>query len=143
LVANAISREKEVGSLSLRRNVMRVFYLGIHSSNSKAYRVFNKTHGIIEKSYDVKYDEANGSQDESENLNNVSGVHLRNAINIMAIDKIKSREDDDNMVVISSSSTLNEENQQSQQKMKFKMLMIMILQVTRFLLKLQQVTLTL
>jgi hypothetical protein len=66
------------------------FLLG-YSSNSKAYRVFNKTHGIIEKSYDVKYDEANRSQDESENLNNVSGVHLRNAINIMAIDESQEK----------------------------------------------------
>jgi hypothetical protein len=28
------------------------FLLG-YSSNSKAYRVFNKTHGIIEEAYDV------------------------------------------------------------------------------------------
>ncbi len=29
------------------------FLLG-YSSNSKAYRVFNKTHGIIEEAYDVE-----------------------------------------------------------------------------------------
>jgi hypothetical protein len=39
------------------------FLLG-YSSNSKAYRVFNKTHGIIEEAYDVEFDETNGSQDE-------------------------------------------------------------------------------
>jgi hypothetical protein len=39
------------------------FLLG-YSSNSKAYMVFNKTHGIIEESYDVEFDETNGSQDE-------------------------------------------------------------------------------
>jgi hypothetical protein len=40
--------------------VIRVFLLGF-SSNSKAYRVFNKTHVIIEESYDVEFDETNGS----------------------------------------------------------------------------------
>jgi hypothetical protein len=34
------------------------FLLG-YSSNSKAYRVFNKTHGIIEEAYDVEFDETN------------------------------------------------------------------------------------
>jgi hypothetical protein len=36
------------------------FLLG-YSSNSKAYRVFNKTYGIIEEAYDVEFDETNGS----------------------------------------------------------------------------------
>jgi transposase InsO family protein len=36
------------------------FLLG-YSSNSKAYKVFNKTHGIIEEAYDVEFDETNGS----------------------------------------------------------------------------------
>jgi hypothetical protein len=45
-----------------------------YSSNSKAYRVLNKTHGIIEKAYDVEFDETNGSQDENENLDDVGGV---------------------------------------------------------------------
>ncbi|WVZ83671.1 hypothetical protein U9M48_030797 [Paspalum notatum var. saurae] len=44
------------------------FLLG-YSSNSKAYR----THGIVEKVYDVEFDEANGSQEESDNLNGVRG----------------------------------------------------------------------
>jgi transposase InsO family protein len=43
------------------------FLLG-YSSNSKAYRVFNKTHGIIEEAYDVEFNETNGSQDENGNL---------------------------------------------------------------------------
>jgi hypothetical protein len=55
------------------------FLLG-YSSNSKAYRVFNKTHGIIEESYDVEFDETNGSQDESDNLDDVGGTQLRNAM---------------------------------------------------------------
>jgi hypothetical protein len=32
------------------------FLLG-YSSNSKAYKVLNKTHGIIEESYDIEFDE--------------------------------------------------------------------------------------
>jgi hypothetical protein len=40
----------------------------------KAYRVFNKIHGIIEEAYDVEFDETNGSQDENENLDDVGGV---------------------------------------------------------------------
>jgi hypothetical protein len=90
------------------------FLLG-YSSNSKAYRVFNKTHGIIEEAYDVEFDETNGSQDENDNLDDVGGVHLRNAMKTMAIGEIKPMEDDDDsMVVIPSSSTINEETQQSQ-----------------------------
>ncbi|WVZ93263.1 hypothetical protein U9M48_039258 [Paspalum notatum var. saurae] len=36
------------------------FLLG-YSSNSKAYRVYNKTHEIVEEVYDVEFDETNGS----------------------------------------------------------------------------------
>jgi hypothetical protein len=91
------------------------FLLG-YSSNSKAYRVFNKTHGIIEEAYDVEFDETNGSQDENENLDDVGGVQLRNAMKTMAIGEIKPMEDDDDSIVaIPSSSTLNEETHQSQQ----------------------------
>jgi hypothetical protein len=90
------------------------FLLG-YSSNSKAYRVFNKTHGIIEEAYDVEFDETNGSQDENKNLNDVGGVHFRNAMKTMAIGEIKPIEDDDDsMVVIPSSSTMNEDIQQNQ-----------------------------
>jgi hypothetical protein len=86
------------------------------SSNSKAYRVFNKTHGIIEDANDVEFDETNGSQDENENLDDVGGVQLRNAMKTMAIGEIKSMEDDDDgIVAIPSSSTINKETKQRQQ----------------------------
>jgi hypothetical protein len=95
------------------------FLLG-YSSNSKAYRVFNKTHGIIEEAYDVEFNETNGSQDENENFDDVGGIQLRNATKTTAIGEIKPKEeddddDDDSVVVIPSSSTLNEETHQSQQ----------------------------
>jgi hypothetical protein len=84
-----------------------------YSSNSKAYRVFNKIHGIIEEAYDVEFDETNGYRDENENLDDVGGVHLRNAMKTMAIGEIKPKEDDDDsMVVIPSSLTINEGTQQ-------------------------------
>jgi hypothetical protein len=66
-----------------------------YSSNSKAYRVFNKTRDIIEESYDVEFNETIGSQDENENINDVSGVHLRNAIKTMASGDVKPNKDDD------------------------------------------------
>jgi hypothetical protein len=92
------------------------FLLG-YSSNIKAYRVFNKTHGIIEEAYDVEFDETNGSQDESNNLDDVVGTQLINAMKTMVIGEIKPKEDDDenSVVVIPYSSTLNEEDHQSQQ----------------------------
>jgi hypothetical protein len=39
-------------------------FLPGYSSNSKAYRVLNKTHGINEETCDVEFDETNGSQDK-------------------------------------------------------------------------------
>jgi hypothetical protein len=91
------------------------FLLG-YSSNSKAYRVFNKTHGIIEEAYDVEFDETNWSQDENGNCDNVGGIQLRNALKTMVVGEIKPKEDDDDsVVVIPTSSTLNEETHQSQQ----------------------------
>jgi hypothetical protein len=96
------------------------FLLG-YSSNSKSYRVFNKTHCIIEEAYDVEFDETNGSHDENDNLDDFGGAHLRNAMKTMAIGEIQPKyddDDDDSVVVIPSSSTLNEEVHQSQQNNK-------------------------
>jgi hypothetical protein len=90
------------------KNYDEGFLLG-YLSNSKTYRVFNKTNGIGEETYDVEFDETNGSQDENDNLDDVGGIQLRNAMKIMAIGEIKPKEDDDSVVVIPSSSTLNEE----------------------------------
>jgi hypothetical protein len=40
------------------------FLLG-YSSKSKAHRVFNHATGVVEETYDVEFDETNGSQGES------------------------------------------------------------------------------
>jgi hypothetical protein len=92
------------------------FLLG-YSSNSKEYRVFNKTHGIIEEAYDVEFDETNRYQDENENLDDVGGTQLRIDMKTMAIGEIKPKEedDDDSVIVTPSFSTINEETHQSQQ----------------------------
>jgi hypothetical protein len=42
-----------------------------YSSKSKAYRVFNHATGVVEETYDVEFDETNGSQGALENLDDV------------------------------------------------------------------------
>jgi len=70
------------------------FLLG-YSSCSKVYRVYNKTHGIVEEAYDVEFDETNGSHDEQENLDDVRSDGLRNAIKTMSIGDVRPREGDE------------------------------------------------
>jgi hypothetical protein len=65
------------------------FLLG-YPSNSKAYRVYNKTHGIVEEVHDMEFDETNGSQVGNENLDDVRGAKLEEAIMYMALGDIKA-----------------------------------------------------
>jgi hypothetical protein len=58
------------------------FLLG-YDSNTRAYRVFNKSTGLVEVSYDIVFDETNGSQVEHVDLDEVDDeeapcVTLRN-----------------------------------------------------------------
>ena len=46
------------------------FLLG-YDSNTKAYRVFNKSSGLVEVSSDVVFDETNGSQRDQVDLDNI------------------------------------------------------------------------
>ena len=69
------------------------FLLG-YSSKSKAYRVFNHTTGVVEETYDVEYDETNGSQGALENLD-VGDEPLREARKNMPIGAIKPKEDEE------------------------------------------------
>jgi len=66
-----------------------------YSSCSKAYRVYNKTHGIVEEVYDVEFDEINGSHDEQENLDDVRSDGLRNAIKNLSIGDVRRRDEDE------------------------------------------------
>jgi hypothetical protein len=67
------------------------FLLG-YSTSSKAYRVWNKTHKIVEEVHDVAFDETNGSQDENKNLEDVRGPHLVDAMKNMDIGDIRPRQ---------------------------------------------------
>jgi hypothetical protein len=93
------------------------FLLG-YSSNSKAYRVYNKSKGFVEEAYDVQFGETIGSQDENENLDDVRGEELSKAIKTVAIGEIMPREEhDDEGSSISiqanpSTFTINDQNQQ-------------------------------
>jgi hypothetical protein len=49
-------------------------FLLSYSTASKAYRVWNLDSGTLEEVHDVKFDEANGSQEEDENLDDVRGT---------------------------------------------------------------------
>ena len=96
---------------------MKDFFLG-YSSNSKAYRVYNKTHGIVEEVYDVEFDEINGSHDEQENLDDVRSDGLRNAIKNTSIGDIRPKEEDEDengssipIRVIPSASTSSDQAQ--------------------------------
>jgi hypothetical protein len=66
------------------------FLLG-YSSKSKAYRVFNHATGMVEETYDVEFDETNGSQGALENLDDVSDEPLREAMKNMPIGAIKPK----------------------------------------------------
>jgi hypothetical protein len=63
-----------------------------YSTTSKAYRVWNLASGTLEKVHDVESDETNGSQEEDENLDNVKGTQLTNAMKKMDIGDITPTE---------------------------------------------------
>jgi hypothetical protein len=68
------------------------FLLG-YSWKFKAYRVFNHATGVVEETYDLEFDETNGSQGALENLDDVGDEPLREAMKNMPIGAIKPKED--------------------------------------------------
>jgi hypothetical protein len=88
------------------------FLLG-YSSCGKAYIVYNKTHGIMEETYDVEFDESNGCQDEQDKSSDV-----RDAIKNMSIGDVRPREEDESrgptisIRVNPSASTQNDQIEQ-------------------------------
>ena len=75
-----------------------------YSTTSKAYRVWNLASDTLEEVHDVEFDETNGSQEEDENLDDVRGTQLVNAMKNMDIGGIRPREvieveDDKNQVL--------------------------------------------
>src|SRR4051812_24149438 len=69
-------------SLSLRQ--MRAYFFG-YASNSHAYRVYNKSSGLVEESSKVEFDEHNGSQVGQSDLNDVGDEIPPEAIRRMGV----------------------------------------------------------
>jgi hypothetical protein len=78
-----------------------------YSSKSKAYRVFDHAIGLIEETYDVEFDESNGSQGAHENLDDVGDESLREAMKNILVRDIKSKDDEDEVHVIDPPSSLS------------------------------------
>jgi hypothetical protein len=66
-----------------------------YSLNSKAYRVYNQSMGLVEETSDVEFDETNGSQEEQKNLDDVGNEGLRIAMKNMTIGDVKPKDEDD------------------------------------------------
>jgi hypothetical protein len=64
--------------------------------------------GTLEKVHDVEFDETEGSQDENENLEDVRGVQLLNAMKNMDVGELRPRQvidkEDDQVQVLSNSN---------------------------------------
>jgi hypothetical protein len=74
-------------------NVMKVSYLVVLLS--KSYRVYNQSSGLVEETYNVEFDETNGSQEEQENLDDVGNEGLRITMKNMTIGDVKPKDKDD------------------------------------------------
>jgi hypothetical protein len=83
-----------------------VFLLG-YSSKSKAYQVFNRATSVVEETYDVEFDDTNGSQGALENLDDVGDEPLSEAVNNMPIGAIKPKEDEEEVQNIGRPSSSN------------------------------------
>jgi hypothetical protein len=92
LDANATSTRNHLGKFQRRCDIG--FLLG-YSSKSKAYQVFNHATRVVEETYDVEFDETNGSQGALENLDDVGDEPLREAMKNMPIGAIKPKEDEE------------------------------------------------
>jgi hypothetical protein len=91
------------------------FLLG-YSSKSKAYRVFNHATSVVEETYDVEFDETNGSQGALENLDDVGDEPLREAMKNMPIGAIKPKEDEEEVQNIDrpSSSSVPQDHEKDE-----------------------------
>ena len=75
-----------------------------YSLKSKAYRVFNHATGLVEETYDVEFDESNGSRAQ-ENLDVVGDEPLREAMKNIMVGDIKPQDDEDEVQVINPPSS--------------------------------------
>ena len=84
------------------------FLLG-YLTTSKAYRVWNLASDTIVEFHDVEFDETKGSQDENENLDDVRGIQLSNAMKNMDVGELRPRQvidDEDDQVQVFSNSNV-------------------------------------
>ena len=92
------------------------FLLG-YSTTSKAYRVWNLDSGTLEEVHDVEFDETKGSQEENENLEDVRGIQLSNAMKNMDAGELRPRQvndnKDDQVQVLSNTNLQDDINQAS------------------------------
>jgi hypothetical protein len=88
-----------------------------YSTTSKAYRVWNLASNTLEEVHDVEFDETKGFQDEKENLEDVGGIPLSNAMKNMDISELRpgqvNDEEDDQVQVLTNSNVLDDTNQES------------------------------
>jgi hypothetical protein len=71
------------------------FLLG-YDSNTKAYRVFNKSSGLVEVSSDVVFDETNGSPREQVDLDDIDEDDVPTvAMRTMAIEDVRPQEQEE------------------------------------------------
>jgi hypothetical protein len=77
--------------------------------------VWNLASGTLEKVHDVEFDETKGSQDDNENLDDVRGIQLLNAMKNMNVGKLRPRqvndEEYDQLQVLSNSNVQDDTNQ--------------------------------
>jgi hypothetical protein len=99
------------------------FLLG-YSTTSKAYRVWNLRSGQLEDVHNVEFDETNGSQDQNENLDDVSGPQLAKSMQEMDIGDIRPTqvvdiEDDKDQVQVPSNDQASDSQVQNQDQASF------------------------
>jgi hypothetical protein len=88
------------------------FLLG-YSTTNKAYRVWNLTNGTLEEVHGVEFDETQGSQNESQNLNDVRGDQLSNTMKNMDIGNVRPRQVVDDDIHVTNQSVQIDINQAS------------------------------
>ena len=76
-----------------------------YSLKSKAYRVFNHATGLVEETYDVEFDESNGSQGAHENLDDLGDEPLREVMKNIPVGDIKLEDDEDDVQIIDQPSS--------------------------------------
>jgi hypothetical protein len=81
-----IYKKKRLGKFKSRCD--EGFFLG-YASNSKAYRVFNKTSKQVEETCDTEFDESNGSQGKVVGYDHVGDEEIQEALKNMSIGDIK------------------------------------------------------